>query len=266
MVVCQHGLEGRPEDVIATHERNQRAYLHEVRRCAGPSAATSSTRRRIRTSVRTVSARLQRQGESAEAVAILVHPGPAPAHAGLARHAAVCGSRAHRLSTACPTAARRPCACRRYSTAIACRSARAISTSGSWKITRRRAPVQLHVLPRVRDAWSSTSETPITTLRWLADGAATVHGRARALRRRGHRRIGGLRVRQGAALLCPIRDRRPDRNRVLQRSAHDPRRGHLQVPAQVVALAGTVDHPLRGARPRPQASTQLRRSMTVGGS
>ena len=109
VVVCQHGLEGRPRTCIDPKERHavynsfaaqlaergfivyapQNPYIGENDFRAAPA-----------------------QGQPAQAVALLVHRPPAPADARLARDAAVRRPEADRASTASPTAARRPCACR----------------------------------------------------------------------------------------------------------------------------------------------------------
>ena len=108
VVVCQHGLEGRPQRRCSIARR---AVLQRLRRPAG-RAGTSSTPRRTRTSARTRFRQLQRKANPLEAVALLLHRPPAPADPGLARDPAQRRSRRGSPSTASPTAARRRCACR----------------------------------------------------------------------------------------------------------------------------------------------------------
>ena len=110
VVVCQHGLEGRPRTL---HRRREAAGLQPLRRAGSPSAATSSTRRRTRTSARTTSARSAAQGQPAQAVALLASSSASTSGRSTgSRRCRTSTPTADRASTACPTAARRPCACR----------------------------------------------------------------------------------------------------------------------------------------------------------
>ena len=132
VVVCQHGLEGRPTDVCNPKERTP---YYNRSAPSSPIAATSSTRRRIRTSATTSSA-----SSSARPIRLAYRCSPSSS---ASTNAPSIGWRRCRTSipnawrsTACPTAARRPCACRRCCRATACRSAPAISTSGSARTCR----------------------------------------------------------------------------------------------------------------------------------
>ena len=53
VVVCQHGLEGRPQDVVG---RRQAGLLHQIRRRAGRAKASSPSPRKTCTSSATASA------------------------------------------------------------------------------------------------------------------------------------------------------------------------------------------------------------------
>ena len=83
---------------------------------------------------------LAAQGESAGQDAVFDHRAAAPADwsIGWPRCRTSIPSGSH--STACRTAARRPCACRRSSSAIACRSARPTSTNGFGRTPRPARP------------------------------------------------------------------------------------------------------------------------------
>ncbi len=127
VVVCQHGLEGRPTDVC--NPKIENALLQLVRRPAGRSRlhrlrAAEPLHRPGQVP------RPAAQGQSPWAIALLLHRPPARTDARLARHAAERRWRTAWRSTACPTAARRPCACRPCCRATACRSAPATLTSG----------------------------------------------------------------------------------------------------------------------------------------
>ena len=100
-------------------------------------------------------------------------------------------------------------------------------------------PLQLRLERRVRDL----RVRPGLHLQLRRDGRPdrppAVHGRARPLRRRGPRRDGRLRVRQGVQpLQRPPRPRRPLQDRVLRRPAHDQRQGDVQVLARAIEVAG----------------------------
>jgi dienelactone hydrolase len=79
-----------------------------------------------------------------------------------------------------------------------------------------------------------------------ADDTASIHGRTRPRRRRGPRRMGRLRVRQGAASLQQTGNWRSNRNRILQRPAHDQRTGNLRLPSSApeVAQEVVIDAPM----------------------
>jgi hypothetical protein len=116
-----------------------------------PSGATSSSRRRTRTSARRLPA-ASAQGQPAEALAVLVHRPPAPADPRLARRRCRTWTRKriafYGLSYGGKTAMRVPAI---VEATTACRSARPTSTSGSGRTCRSTLAVQLHVDRRVRD-------------------------------------------------------------------------------------------------------------------
>ena len=70
----------------------------------------------------------------------------------------------------------------------------------------------------------------------LADCAPPLHGRARPFRWRGPGSLGGLRICEGAPDVCPARAAGPHRDRVLQRPAPDPRSGDLPFPGKTPAM------------------------------
>ena len=163
VVVCQHGLEGRPTDVCNPKEKTP--VLQLLRR---PARRSRLHRLRAAEPVHRPGQlpRPPAQGQPARAVALLVHRPPARAHPRLAGDAAARRSRRGSPSTACPTAARRPCACRpllpRYCLSICS------GDFNEWigKNVSVDYPRQLHVQPANTRCPSSTSATPSTTRRW----------------------------------------------------------------------------------------------------
>ena len=112
VVVCQHGLEGRPTDVV--NPEGEDAVLQLVRRPARrPRLHRLRAAEPVHRQERVPPGRPQ--GQPAEAVAVLVHRPPARAHPRLARARCRSSMPAASPSTACPTAARWRCACRRCS-------------------------------------------------------------------------------------------------------------------------------------------------------
>ena len=109
---------------------------------------------------------IQRKAHPLEAVAVLVHPRPAPADPRMARRPAVRRPRSGSPSMACPTAARPPCASRRCSTATALSICSADFNEWVWKTTSVDSTYSYMFTQRVRHAANSTSPTSSTTPTW----------------------------------------------------------------------------------------------------
>ena len=187
VVVCQHGLEGGREDIGDPRRRLRR--VQGVRRAAWRSAASSCSRRRIRIAARTASARCSarptRSGNRCSRIIVPQHEGSSPGSP-RCRSSIPSGS----LSTASAMAARRRCACRRWSNGMP------VDLLGRLQ----RVGVEERVHSTIAYSYCSTGEYEI--FEWNlgqhvqlrgdggADRAAAVHGGARARRRRGARRMG----------------------------------------------------------------------------
>ena len=162
VVVCQHGLEGRPTDVVQSEEED--AVLQLLRR---PARRPRLHRLRPAEPVH-----LQEpvpptrpQGQPARPIALLVHRRPARADPRLARNAAVRRSRPHRLLRPLLRRQGRDAHPGRSLTATACRSAPATSTSGSGRTSISTGPAAT-CSPASTRCSSSTSATRSTTPRW----------------------------------------------------------------------------------------------------
>ena len=155
VVVCQHGLEGRPRD-LADPSVDKPTY-HRLRASAWPKKASSPSPRRTPTSARTASAR-----SSAKPTRSGSHSSPSSSAStsGSSNGSADCPSstRTESASTASPTAARPPCAFRRCSMATPSPSAPPTSTSGSGRPPAS-IPSTATCSPRSTTCWSGTSPT-----------------------------------------------------------------------------------------------------------
>ena len=109
VVVCQHGLEGRPHDVID----RQTTRPTTTSPPSWPNAASSPLRRRTCTSSAIASAPCT-QGQSHQENAVLGHRAATSADCRLAQDAAERRSDSGSAFTDCSTAASRPCAFRRW--------------------------------------------------------------------------------------------------------------------------------------------------------
>ena len=200
VVVCQHGLEGRPQDVCNPNKKTpyynsfaaqlaDRGYI--VLRAAEPVHRPGQVPRPAA------------QGQPAQAVAVLVHRPPARAHARLALDAAhrrcQTGSRFYGLSYGGKTAMRVPAILPKYCLSICSADFNewvwknvSVDFRGSYMFTR-----------RVRDARVRPGQHVQLRGDGRPDRPAAVHGRTRPRRRRRHRRDGRLRVRQGP---LPVRE------------------------------------------------------------
>ena len=252
VVVCQHGLEGRPTDVADPKKVNP-AYNQFACRLAerGLHRLRAAESVHLRRPVPHAAA----QGQPAGQDALLDHRAAAPADRRLA------GRRCRRSipsgspSTACPTAARRRCACRRWSSATACRSARPTSTNGSGRTPRPESPYSY-----VTTGEYEIFEFDLGNTFNYAEMAALIAPRPFMVER-GHR--DGVAPDTWVAyeyakvrlLYADLRIPERTDDRVLRRPAHDPRRGHVRVPAQAPELAGPVESLTIAARNLCRATT-----------
>ena len=109
VVVCQHGLEGRPQDVCNPDKRTQYynsfgAQLADLGYIVYAPQNPYIGHDKFRV--------LATQGQPAQAVALLVYRSPARTNARLAQHTAQRRSETHRVLWPSATAARRRCGCR----------------------------------------------------------------------------------------------------------------------------------------------------------
>ena len=103
VVVCQHGLEGRPQDLADPRVDHPAYHRYAVRLAeegfivyAPQNPYIGQDRFRL----------ILRKARPLEALAVLLHPRPAPADAGLAQHRCRTSTPRASASTASPTAAR----------------------------------------------------------------------------------------------------------------------------------------------------------------
>ena len=250
VVVCQHGRNGLPKDVIEgdlpglsrLRRAARRARIHHLR------AAQSLPRRGPLPDA-------QPQGEPAEALAVLVHHGAAPADPRLARHAAVRRSRKriafYGLSYGGETAMRVPPLLEGYCLSIC---------SGDFNDWARKvASTDSDYSFMFTVEWEMPYFNMGSTFNY-AEMAYLMVPRPFMVergppRRRGPGRVGGVGIREGPLGLRQPRPGGPDRHRVLQRRPHHPRPGDVRLPAPApgVAEAGAaalseIGRPTRATR------------------
>ena len=235
VVVCQHGLEGRPRDV-ADPKVNNPAYNQYAIRLAEQGFITFAPQNLyiFEDRFRTLQRKANPLGKTLFSVIVPQHqqitdwlktlPQVDPARIAF-----------YGLSYGGKSAMRIPPLVKNYCLSICS----ADFNEWVWKNASTPQPVQLRLERRVRDL----RVRPGAHLQLRRDGRPdrppAVHGRARALRRRGPRRDGRLRVRQGVQpLRRPAGHRRPLQDRVLRRPAHDQRQGDVQVLARAIEVAG----------------------------
>ena len=164
VVVCQHGLEGRPQ-FVADPAVNNPAYNQYAVRLA--DAATSRTAPQnpyiFEDRFRTLQRKANPLGKTLFSIIVPQHEQAVDWLASLD----FVDPTADRVLRTYRTAAKQPCACRRSSKSIACRFARPISTSGSGRTSRRGPPTAICTPANTRCS-SSTWATPSTTPRWRA--------------------------------------------------------------------------------------------------
>ena len=202
VVVCQHGLEGRPQDVADPNIDNP--YYHHYRGEPGGAGI-----RRVRAAEPVhrpgpLSAAAA-QGPSPQVVAILLYPGSARAHPGMAQVAAVRRPATHRLlwpflrrenRGAGPAPARRLCAL------DLCGRLQRMGLEDH----QHRVVVFVHAAAGVRHAGVRLCEQGKLLGPLESDGPPSLHGGKGASRHRGAGRVGGLRVCQDPPLLLANED------------------------------------------------------------
>ena len=195
VVVCQHGLEGRPP--MWPTRRSTRTTII-VSPCGWPKKASSPIAPQNPYIGEDRFRLIQRKGHPLKLSLFSFILGQHQRTLEWLARPAVCRSRADRILRPLVRRQRRRCASRPCLMDTRSPSARPTSTSGSGRppaSTR----VQLHADAASTTCSSSISPTSSTTRTWRIYGAAAVHGGARSRRRRGARRMGGLRIRQGRA-------------------------------------------------------------------
>ena len=193
VVVCQHGRNGLPKDVI----EGDTAGLPRLRGPAGGARASSPSRRTTSIAARTATA-AQPQGatRSSSRCSRSSSASTSRSCAGWRRCRSSTPSRIafYGLSYGGETAVRVPAAAGRLLPVDLLGRLQRLDAKGR----RHGQRLQLHVHHRVGDALLQHGQHVQLRGAGLPDGAAAVHGRARPPRRRRPGRVGGLGVRQGA--------------------------------------------------------------------
>ena len=198
MVVCQHGLEGRPRDV-ADPKVNNPAYHQFAVRLAERGFITFAPQNlyifedRFRT--------LQRKANPLGQDAVLDHRARSTSRSPTGSRRCRTSTRRGSPSTACryggKSAMRIPPLVKNYCLSICS----ADFNEWVWKNASTRSPYSYVWTRRVRDLRVRPGQHVQLRRDGRPDRPAAVHGRARPLRRRGPRRDGRLRVRQGVSPL-----------------------------------------------------------------